>query len=164
MIPENRSAGTPVIIVTLFIAAWLQVLPLPEILDLGRPEWLTLVLLYWVIALPHRIGVLWGFAVGLFQDVLTGAVLGQHALALALVAWIALSAYKRIRVFPALQQRVVIFLLVGSGSLVVYTIQDAVGRALLAPAWVLLPALVSALIWRPVFGLLRYLRRTFMVR
>lgn len=164
MMPDQQSTGTPVVVATFFIAAWLQVLPLPEVLDMGRPEWISLVLIYWVIALPHRIGVLWGFAVGLFQDVLTGAVLGQHALAMALVAWIALSAYKRIRVFPPLQQSVVIFLLIGSGSLVAYTIQDATGRALLAPAWVLLPALISALIWRPAFGLLRYVRRTFMVR
>lgn len=164
MMPEQKSAGTPVILVTFVVAAWLEVLPLPQMLDVGRPEWIALVLIYWVIALPHRIGVVWGFTVGLFHDVLSGAILGQHALALALVAWIALSAYKRIRVFPPLQQSVVVFLLVGSGSLVVYTIQDAVGRALLAPVWVLLPALVSALLWRPAFGLLRYTRRTFMVR
>ena len=161
---DKQSSGTVIILFTFFIAAWLQVMPLPEIVEPGRPEWITLVLIYWVIALPHRIGVIWGFAVGLCQDVLVGAVLGQHALALSVVAWISLAAYKRIRVFPPLQQSVVVFLLVGSGSLVSYTIQDAVGRAILAPLWVLLPALVCALIWRPVFGLLRYVRRRFMVR
>ena len=66
---ERESRGTPAVIATIFIAALLTVLPLPEAVSLGRPEWLSLVLIYWVIALPHRVGVLWGFAVGLFQDV-----------------------------------------------------------------------------------------------
>ena len=161
---ERESRGTPAVIATIFIAALLTVLPLPEAVSLGRPEWLSLVLIYWVIALPHRVGVLWGFAVGLFQDVLTGAVLGQHAVALALVAYVAIAAHKRIRVFPPLQQSVVIFLLVGTGALMSYTVQNAVGRVLVPPVWVLLPALVSALVWRPTFSLLRWTRRRFLVR
>lgn len=161
---ERDSRGTPAVIATFFVAALLTVLPLPEAASLGRPDWISLVLIYWVIALPHRVGVLWGFAVGLFQDVLTGAVLGQHAVALALVAYVAIAAHKRIRVFPPLQQSVVIFLLVGTGALMSYTVQNAVGRVLVPPVWVLLPALVSALIWRPTFSVLRWTRRRFLVR
>ncbi len=161
---EREHQGTAAIIGTFLVAAWLTVLPLPDAVEFGRPTWLALALIYWVIALPHRIGVLWGFAVGLFQDVLTGVVLGQHAVALAVVAYVALAAHKRIRVFPPLQQSVVVFLLTGTGALIAYTVQSAVGRVLVPPVWVLLPALVSALIWRPVFGLLRWVRRRFMVR
>ncbi len=161
---QPGSSGTPVILATFFVAALLQVLPLPEVLERGRPEWITMVLIYWVIALPHRVGVFWGFSVGLFQDVLTGSVLGQHGLALAVVSWLSLAAYKRLRVFPPLQQSAVMFMMIGSGSLIAYLIQDAVGRAHLAPLWVLLPALVSAVVWRPVFGLLRLIRHRFMVR
>lgn len=164
MMRERANRGTVAILGTFFIAAWLTILPLPDAVDLGRPLWITLVLIYWVIALPHRIGVFWGFAVGLFLDVLTGAVLGQHAVALAVVAYVAVAAHKRIRVFPALQQSLVVFLLTGTGALMAYTVQSAVGRSLVPPVWVLLPALVSALIWRPVFALLRWVRRRFMVR
>ena len=161
---ERKASGTGAILVTILLAGLLAILPLPDALALGRPEWLTLVLIYWVIALPQRIGVFWGFGVGLFQDVLTGSVLGQHAIALAVVAYIALAVHKRLRVFPPLQQAVVVFLLIGTGSLLAYIVQNAVGRALLPPVWVLLPALVSALIWRPVFAVLRWTRRRFLVR
>lgn len=166
MLSEQRASasGTPVIIVTLLLAAWLEVLPLPEMLDGLRPEWLCLALIYWILALPHRIGVLWGFAIGLFQDVLLGAVLGQHALAYSVVAWITLLAYKRLRVFPPLQQSGVVFLLVGTAVLISFTVQSAAGRGIQGPLAALLPALVSTLLWRPVYLFLRQVRRRFLVR
>jgi len=57
---SDRPAGTGVIIVTLLLAALLEVIPLPASIDWVRPEWMLLVLVYWVLSLPHRIGVLWG--------------------------------------------------------------------------------------------------------
>lgn len=166
MLSEQRvsASGTPVIIVTLILAGWLELLPLPEMLDRLRPEWLCLAMVYWILALPHRIGVLWGFGIGLFQDVLLGAVLGQHALAYAVVAWITLLAYKRLRVFPALQQSGVSFLLVGTAVLIAFTVQNAAGRGVQDPLMALLPALTSALLWRPVYLFLRQVRRRFLVR
>ena len=101
---SDRPAGTGVIIVTLLLAALLEVVPLPASIDWVRPEWMLLVLVYWVLSLPHRIGVLWGFFVGLYHDVLVGTTLGQWGLATALGAFVMLAAYKRMRVFTALQQ------------------------------------------------------------
>lgn len=161
---RTRSAGTPVMIVTFLVAAWLEVLPLPEMLQNLRPEWLALVLLYWVIALPHRVGVFWGFGVGLFQDALTGVVLGQHALAYALIAYITLLAYKRLRVFSPPQQSGVVFLLIGTAALVSYTIQSVTATTVQPPLMMLMPALVSAVLWRAVFVFLRQVRRQFWVR
>jgi rod shape-determining protein MreD len=164
MARDLKPAGTGIIIVTLLLAAWLSLLPWPDRLSLFRPEWLALVLLYWVIALPYRIGVFWGFFTGLFQDVLIGAVLGQHALAYALMAWLAQASYKRLRVFPPLQQSLVVFLLVGVSVMVSYAVQDAAGRAHYSPLLMQLSAVASALLWRPVFTLLRATRQRFLVR
>ncbi|MFN3713874.1 MAG: rod shape-determining protein MreD [Alcanivoracaceae bacterium] len=164
MARDLKPAGTGIIIVTLLLAGWLSLLPWPDRLSLFRPEWLTLVLIYWVIALPYRVGVFWGFFAGLFQDVLVGAVLGQHALAFALVAWLAQASYKRLRVFPPLQQSLVVFLLVGVAVMVSYTVQDAAGRAHYSPLLMQLSAAASALVWRPVFALLRGVRQQFLVR
>ena len=161
---EQKSAGTGIILVTLLVAGWLEVLPLPDMLELLRPEWLALTLIYWVIALPHRIGVFWGLAVGLFMDGLVGPMLGPHALAFAVIAWIADLVHKRMRVFPPVQQSAVVFMMVGALILISYLIQDAIGRAHLAPWLMLLPALTSALFWRPVYGVLRWIRRRFLVR
>ena len=87
MMNNERPAGTGVILVTFVVAALLEVIPLNQTLDWVRPEWMLLVLLYWVLSLPHRIGVLWGFLVGLYLDVLVGATLGQWALSYAFGAY-----------------------------------------------------------------------------
>ncbi len=161
---RNQSAGTPIIIVTLLVAGWLEVLPLPDAVEYLRPQWLVLAMVYWAIALPHRIGVVWGASVGLVQDVLLGTVLGQHALAMTLAVYIAQSTYKRLRVFPPIQQSGVVFLLVGVAVIASYLVQDYAGRALLPPMTMLLSALASAVLWRPVFTSLRWTRRRFLVR
>ena len=56
-----------------------------EMVPLGRhpaaPDLLAVVLVFWVVYQPRRVGVGLGFVFGLLVDVHSGAVLGQHALA-----------------------------------------------------------------------------------
>ena len=161
---SDRPAGTGVIIVTFLLAALLEVIPLPASIDWIRPEWMLLVLVYWVLVLPHRIGVLWGFFVGLYHDVLVGTTLGQWGLATALGAFVMLAAYKRMRVFNGLQQCAVIFLLVGTVSLLAFLVQESVGRTLYPPYTILYSSVSSALVWRPVCAVLRWIQLRFLVR
>lgn len=161
---DQRPAGTGIILLTFVLAGWLEVLPLPHTLALFRPEWVALAVVYWVIALPHRVGVFWGFSAGLFMDVLTGALLGQYALSYAVLAWLALLLFKRMRVFAPVQQSIVVFAMIGASVLLAYQIQGAIGRAHLLPWSMLLSAFTSALLWRPAYNLLRWVRRRFLVR
>ncbi len=85
MIISSRNGGI-VIILTLLMALILTILPLPDWAQMLRPQWYTLVLIYWVLALPLRVGVGIGWLVGIQVDVMTGTLLGQHALSLALIA------------------------------------------------------------------------------
>ena len=164
MSEQRRASGTGIILLTLILAALLDVMPWPDALAWFRPQWLVLVLVYWVLALPERVGVFWGMGVGLFQDVLLNTPLGQHALALALTCYLALLAYKRLRRLNAGLQSLMVFCLVGVDLWVNYIIQDAIGHAWLAPWVVLLLALASALLWLPVYSLLRFVRHQFLVR
>ena len=59
----------------------LAVIPLPQWLLWGRPEWIALVLIYWTIALPYRVGIFTALLLGIVVDVLEGAILGQNAMA-----------------------------------------------------------------------------------
>ena len=54
---EGGSRGYGFILLTFFVAYVLAVVPLPDWLMWGRPEWVALTLVYWVIALPHRVGI-----------------------------------------------------------------------------------------------------------
>ena len=154
--------GTWVILLTLLVAAVLAVLPLAHSLAWWRPEWMLLTLVYWAIALPHRVGLLSALAVGLIVDVLEGAPIGQNMLALGLVVSLAGLMYQRVRVFTMVQQAGVIFVLAGIHQLVVQWLQGLQG---LSPSGFLflLPALTSALLWPLVMPLLRGLRRNLRV-
>ena len=108
---SSAGEGRLVIVVTLCVAMLLAILPMPEWARPFRPQWVTLVLLYWAIALPHRVGVGSGFLAGIVLDVLTGTLLGQHALGLSVVTFIAIQLHQRIRVFPFWQQSLGILVL-----------------------------------------------------
>ena len=79
-----------VIGMTFVVALLLSVMPMPAMLELGRPMWLAMVLAYWVMALPHRVGLLTAWVAGLAIDVLYGQIFGQHALVMTLIAWMML--------------------------------------------------------------------------
>lgn len=97
------------IVIGSFVAALaLELLPLPTWAEPARPAWLVAVLLWWCLFAPQRANVGAAFALGLLLDVLKGAVLGQHALALTLAAYLAARFHLQLRVFPMWQQSTMI--------------------------------------------------------
>lgn len=157
--PEN---GRLAILITLCVAMLLMILPMPEWARPFRPQWVTLVLLYWAIALPHRIGVGSGFIVGIVLDVLTGTLLGQHALGLSIVIFIAIQLHQRIRVFPFWQQSLGILILLVIEHLLALWVTGATRGVTPGLAYWAVP-LIGALLWPWVFVTLRKTRRHFKV-
>jgi rod shape-determining protein MreD len=159
----NPANGRLVIAATLLVALLLSVIPVPLWAQWGRPAMVAMVLIYWVIALPERIGIGVAWLVGLFQDIVEGAQLGQNAIALAIITYIALILYQRMRMYTPLQQAGVIFVLIGLNQLLCHWVKTLTGTV--SPNMLfLLPALVSALLWPLLSLLLRELRRAFWVR
>ena len=70
----------------------------------GMPDWVALVLCFWSVREFRRVGMGWGFVLGLLMDVADGAVLGQHCFAYVLLAFLAASQSRRLLWFPLLQQ------------------------------------------------------------
>lgn len=158
------ASGTLLIVFTFLFASLFQVVPLPDAINLGRPWWIGMVLIFWVLALPHRIGVLAGFLVGLYTDVLLGRVLGVYGMSFALLAYLTLNSHRRLRVYGALQQSFAVFLLLGVAAFCVHILNGSLGKNTVSPAVTLLPVLFSALFWRPLLGVLRVFQIRFMVR
>ncbi len=151
-----------IIVFTFFAAMVLAVLPLPAWLAWGRPEWVALTMIYWVIALPHRVGITTAVLLGILLDVSEGAVMGQNAFALVSVALLALLLYQRLRVFSLWQQSSVVFVLVGINQMVCQWVQSLEGAGAQTMLF-LLPAVSSALLWPFVLHSLRGLRRYYQV-
>jgi rod shape-determining protein MreD len=159
----SKHQGGWIIVGTLVLAALFTVLPLPDWLEAYRPEWVALVVIYWVMALPDRIGLLTAWIAGFFMDVLEGSLLGLNALALALVAYLALSLYQRMRMFTAIQQSSTILILVGIHQLLSFWVLTANSQNTAPNLIFMISALSSAIIWPFIFLALRYLRRSFQV-
>jgi len=151
-----------VILTSLAMAFILTIIPLPGWLDPLRPEWVALGLIYWCMALPNRVGVGIAWTTGLFLDVLRGGLLGQHALTLCLIVYIALKFYRRIRVAPLWQQSVSIFILMLIHLLLNLWIKGISGQP--PHSWdYWFPAFTSMLIWPLCFLGLRLMRRHFRI-
>lgn len=158
-----RHQGGWIIFVSLVVALMLTILPLPEWAEYYRPEWPALVLIYWCMALPQRVGVGIGWIVGLLVDVLKGALLGQHALGLAVIAYITLNLHQRIRVFPLWQQAVTVLVLLALYQLLILWF-DGITAGQTSKGWIYwMPSVVSMVLWPWVFVLLRDIRRRFKV-
>lgn len=154
--------GGGAIVFSFIVALMLTIVPLPHFLEIMRPEWSALVLLYWCLALPNRIGVGVAWSIGLLLDVLKGSLLGQHALAFAVIAYVTHNLHLRIRLFPRWQQSLFVMVLLILYQLLVLWFEGIAGAP--SKGWgYWLPAFTGMLFWAPVFTLLRKLRRDFKV-
>ena len=156
----NQSSG--IIIITLFIAVMLTIMPLPDWARYLRPEWVMLVLIYWCMATPGRLNVGIAWLMGLVVDVINGNLLGQHALSFAIVAFVTVKLHKQIRVYPLWQQSLSVFTLIALNQLFVIWTKGIIDEA--PDTWLYwLPSATSALIWPWMYLILRDLRRKFRV-
>jgi rod shape-determining protein MreD len=151
-----------VIAASYLVALLLSIWPLPDWAEPFRPAWVLLATVYWCLFLPQRVGLLVTFCVGILLDALTGALLGEHALALLLVAWVTLKLHLQIRVYPWWQQALVVFLLMLLYTFVIYWIDGMLGYTqgtLLR--W--MPVLITTLLWPWSMQLLGLLQQRFRV-
>lgn len=157
-----HSSGGWVITLSFLVAFLLVGIPLPGGLSHFRPDWVAMVLIYWCMALPRRVGIGVGWLVGLLLDVGRGALLGQHALALAVVAYLTLQAYRRIRVAPPWQQAISVLVFLLIEQILIFWISGVIGYP---PRdwWYLAPAVGGMLLWPLLFVVLRDVRRHFQV-
>jgi rod shape-determining protein MreD len=158
-----RQHGSWVIVLSFVLAALLSVLPLPPWLESFRPAWPVMFVIYWVMALPHRVGMLTAWIVGFFLDVLEGALLGLNAVALATVAYLTLSLYQRLRMFTPIQQSGTVMVIAGIYQLLTFWVLTASNQATPPDLMFLASAISSALFWPFVFVGLRSARRSFRV-
>lgn len=157
---ETPRHGYWIIAGSLAAALFLTVLPLPDWAEELRPQWVAMTLIYWSLALPDRVGVLWAWVTGLVLDVTTGTVLGQHTLSLSVTVWLAVGLHRRIRIFPLVQQSLSVWVLLLVERLLSLWVMGATGQP--TPTlryWA--PTFVGMLLWHWVLIVLRDVRRRF---
>jgi len=139
---NNWWASTLSLVLTLALVA----VPLPDSVAPLRPDWVAVVLLYWSLMAPRHFSLLTAFWMGIALDTLSGALLGQNALALLVVVYLAEKFHLRLRVFPLSQLAITVFLLLGLYEFVLFWIDGMAGRSVpLVERWV--PPLTGTLVW-----------------
>ena len=160
MTEATLRGGVFVILGSLVVALLFTILPLPDWALDYRPQWVALVLVFWAMSLPRHIGVFCGFGAGVVMDVISGSVLGQHALSLSVVCFLAVELHQRILPFPPWQQALSVWLLLLVERLLSLWILGATGQP--TPSlgyW--MPTFVGALLWPWMFVFMRGLRERF---
>ena len=100
----SRPRNAWVLPVSLLLALLLGLVPLPALLQPVRPYWLALVLAYWVLEEPEKVGLGVAFLLGVVADLAFGGLLGEQAMRLAIFAFILDRFRARLRFFPLSQQ------------------------------------------------------------
>lgn len=155
---EVLTRGTWLVSATLVVALFLTMLPLPAMAEDLRPQWVAMILVFWALALPERVGVFWAFGTGLVLDVATGTLLGHHALGLSVVAYVAVELHARVRIFPLWQQALFVWVLLILERLLALWVLGATGQPMPSLSyWG--STFVGLLLWPWLYVVLRDLAR-----
>lgn len=149
-------------IVSFFAAFILAAMPLPDWLAIFRPDWVMLVVIYWALTTPSKVGVTVAWCAGLLLDVSYGTLMGQHAIGMVLVTYVIHMQHQRLRVASLLQQALVICILLLIKQLFILWVDGISGRT--PDSWIyFMPVLTSTLLWPWTYLILSDLHRWFSV-
>jgi rod shape-determining protein MreD len=146
-----RRTRVRVVLLFFLVALSLEVAPLPADLAPWRPPLLALTVVYWSLHQPGRYGVGVAWLLGLILDVMQGSILGQHALTLAITAYITIKLCQRLRVFPIWHQTVAVVIILAIYEFLNYWI-DGMTDNLVGGLGELLPLVSALLLWPLMSG------------
>ena len=134
----------------LFIWGSLLLALLFNMLPLGRTPWvpdlLALVLVFWSVHQPLRVGIGAAFVFGLAMDVHQAALLGQHALAYTTLSFFAITIHRRLLWFTVPSQAVQVLPLFAAAHAIEMAIRMLAGG--IFPGFsVLLAPVIECLLW-----------------
>ncbi len=139
-----------------FIWGTLLLALLCNMLPLGRTPWmpdiLALVLVFWSVHQPLRVGIGSAFFFGMAMDVHQSALLGQHALAYTILSFFAITIHRRLLWFSVPSQALQVLPLFAAAHAVELAVRMLAGGVF--PGFsILLSPLLESLLW-PVVSVL----------
>ena len=152
------------IYMSLLISIIIDIYVLPEAIISWKPLTTLLVLIYWNMAIPDKVGVFEALLFGIFLDLLTGSILGLHAILFVLITYICQRFFYQFRVSPLWQQSFMLFFLFFIFRLAfAFDYNNEVSGFNLSDRGYVLTslffALLSSAFWTPLFYILREFRR-----
>jgi len=152
----GRAPSTAMITGSFILAVALEMLPWGV---LPTPGFVALVLVFWNVFQPRRVGMALAWLLGIVMDVHSGAYLGQHALAYSLLCYGAITLHRRLMWYSVYGQALQLLPLFLLSYLAVALVHIFLAGT--SPSWTyFLTPIFTALLWVPVTqSILRYLNR-----
>jgi rod shape-determining protein MreD len=110
------------------VAILFSLIPLPGWGAWLRPDFLALLIIYWVMTTPDRVGLRTAWLLGILVDIIQGNLFGLHALSYCLLAYVVITLHQRLRLFPMMQQSVCVLFLIALQELIVVWIEGITGH------------------------------------
>lgn len=148
----TRPASGRFIVLTFVIGLALNLLPWSGLAKLLWPDFIALLLVYWITYQPRHVGLGSAWLLGLFMDIADGVLFGQHALAYVLMAYMTQFLHRRIQTLSAWQQSLYVFGLLLIALLIMLVIRFAFGAPFPGPLY-FASSVIGAVMW-PSFSLL----------
>ena len=146
------------IALSLIAALLLNLLPWSGVWLWFKPDFVALVVLYWCIEQPRKVGFVSAWMMGLFMDVADGTLFGQHALAYSILAYAGIVLHRRVRMFSGTPQVLHIVLLLLMNDLIVLCIRLVAGADFPGLQY-FIGSFVAAALWLPLGALLKVPQR-----
>jgi rod shape-determining protein MreD len=137
--------GKPLIFATLLVALLLSILPVPQWAVWIKPLWLPLVIVFWIAAY-EAVGLFLAWILGFSLDILTGTLVGEHALAITIIAFLAAKSHRRFKVIPIWHQCWYVFFYLIIYQFVFFVVQGMIGYPIKEWKFWIAP-FVSVLLW-----------------
>ncbi|MDB4512209.1 rod shape-determining protein MreD [Arenicella sp.] len=128
--PSNRTSNFKIfwaVALSALVALALMIVPLPQSLFYFWPDWIALVVVYWALYTPEKVGPLVGFVIGVLLEVLFVRKFGVEGLGLATLAFMVNHANQQLSVLSIWQQTIVITMFVALFKLITGWLYGLVG-------------------------------------
>ncbi|BEV06772.1 MULTISPECIES: rod shape-determining protein MreD [unclassified Methylophilus] len=129
---------------TLLVGLIFQLYPWSNAGIIVRPDFLLVIMLYWLLQAPYHCNIGWVWFAGLLVDLSTGSLLGQHALTFAITAFLGLIYQRRLVLFNRWQLYLYVLFLFGVERGLILLLKLFAGGEL--PDWTYAFPIVSDLI------------------
>ncbi len=147
-------AKTGYIALTLIAALLVNLLPWSGYGLWIKPDFVALVVLYWCVEEPRKMGFVAAWLLGMLMDVADGTLFGQHALAYIILAYAGIVLHRRVRMFAVTPQALHIIPLLLLNDLIIVIVRMLAGADF--PGWhYFIGSFVAGALWPPLSALLK---------